>query len=87
MERRAHPRCSFCGKTQDQVRKLVSGPGVFICDQCIELCNEVIKDDAAPTAKSGFARASHRVGSARSSRRDWGSRWLRRLFRIEVQPI
>ena len=31
-------RCSFCGRTQDQVRKLVMGPGVFICDECVELC-------------------------------------------------
>jgi len=40
------------------VRKLVSGPGVFVCDQCVELCNEVIKDDASPTTKSGVGRAS-----------------------------
>lgn len=39
-------RCSFCGKTQDRVRKLVAGPGVFICDQCIHLCNEVLESDA-----------------------------------------
>ncbi len=41
-------RCSFCGKHQDQVRKLVAGPGVFICDQCIALCNEVLREDAEP---------------------------------------
>ena len=39
-------RCSFCGKSQDRVRKLVAGPGVFICDQCIRLCNEVLESDA-----------------------------------------
>ncbi len=38
-------KCSFCGKTQDQVHKLVAGPGVYICDQCIELCSEIIEDD------------------------------------------
>lgn len=37
-------KCSFCGKTQDQVRKLVAGPGVYICDECIELCNEIIEE-------------------------------------------
>ena len=37
--------CSFCGKTQDQVRKLVAGPGVYICDECIELCNEIIEEE------------------------------------------
>ena len=38
-------KCSFCGKTQDQVRKLVAGPGVYICDECIELCNEIIAEE------------------------------------------
>ena len=39
------PRCAFCGKSQDQVRRLVVGPNVYICDQCIELCREIISDD------------------------------------------
>lgn len=38
-------KCSFCGKTQDQVRKLVSGPNVYICDECIELCSEIIDEE------------------------------------------
>ncbi|MDR3288847.1 MAG: ATP-dependent Clp protease ATP-binding subunit ClpX [Peptococcaceae bacterium] len=38
-------KCSFCGKTQDQVKKLVAGPGVYICDECIELCNEIIDEE------------------------------------------
>lgn len=38
-------KCSFCGKNQDQVRKLIAGPGVYICDECIELCNEIIEDE------------------------------------------
>jgi ATP-dependent Clp protease ATP-binding subunit ClpX len=38
-------KCSFCGKTQDQVKKLVAGPGVYICDECIELCNEIIAEE------------------------------------------
>lgn len=41
-------RCSFCGKTQDQVEKLIAGPGVFICDECIELCGAIIDEDDAP---------------------------------------
>ena len=47
-DRRRYARCSFCGKGQDQVRKLIAGPGVFICDRCIELCQEVLKDDNHP---------------------------------------
>lgn len=38
-------RCSFCGKGKDKVRKLVAGPGVFICDQCVHLCNEVLQSE------------------------------------------
>ena len=38
-------KCSFCGKTQDQVRKLIAGPGVYICEQCVNLCNEIIEDE------------------------------------------
>jgi len=38
-------RCSFCGKGKDKVRRLVAGPGVFICDQCVQLCTEVLQSD------------------------------------------
>ena len=41
----AHLKCSFCGKSQDQVRKLIAGPGVYICDECIDLCNEIIDEE------------------------------------------
>ncbi|MGM0689018.1 MAG: ATP-dependent protease ATP-binding subunit ClpX [Bacillota bacterium] len=44
-EEKGHLKCSFCGKTQEQVRKLVAGPGVYICDECIELCNEIIEEE------------------------------------------
>ncbi|MGA2872670.1 MAG: ATP-dependent Clp protease ATP-binding subunit ClpX [Candidatus Dormibacteria bacterium] len=48
-DRRRHTRCSFCNKGQDQVRKLIAGPGVYICDQCIELCQEVLEEDSRVT--------------------------------------
>ena len=38
-------KCSFCGKTQDQVKKLIAGPDVCICDECIELCNEILDEE------------------------------------------
>ena len=41
----AHLKCSFCGKAQDQVRKLIAGPGVYICDECIDLCNEILEEE------------------------------------------
>ncbi|MDH3227688.1 MAG: ATP-dependent Clp protease ATP-binding subunit ClpX [Thermoleophilia bacterium] len=40
--------CSFCGKSQRQVKKLIAGPGVYICDECIDLCNEIINEELAP---------------------------------------
>ena len=44
--------CSFCGKSQHEVRKLIAGPSVFICDECIELCNDIIREETA-TDKGG----------------------------------
>lgn len=44
-DERGQIKCSFCGKVQDQVRKLIAGPGVYICDECIELCNEIIDEE------------------------------------------
>ena len=41
----AHLKCSFCGISQDQVRKLIAGPGVYICDECIDLCNEILDEE------------------------------------------
>lgn len=38
-------KCSFCGKSQDQVKKLIAGPGVYICDECVELCNEILDEE------------------------------------------
>ncbi len=40
-------RCSFCGKSQEQVRRLVAGPGVYICDECIALCDDIIREEFA----------------------------------------
>ncbi|MGR9088123.1 MAG: ClpX C4-type zinc finger protein, partial [Gammaproteobacteria bacterium] len=37
--------CSFCGKSQHEVRKLIAGPAVYVCDECVELCNDIIKDE------------------------------------------
>ena len=48
--------CSFCGKSQHEVKKLIAGPSVFICDECIELCNEIIRDEA-PEATSLVAKS------------------------------
>lgn len=64
----SHLKCSFCGKSQEQVRKLIAGPGVYICDECVELCNEILDDelvDAAPRSP----QAVPPVDDARPKRR------------------
>jgi ATP-dependent Clp protease ATP-binding subunit ClpX len=43
--------CSFCGKSQRQVKKLIAGPGVYICDECIDLCNEIIEEELSESAE------------------------------------
>jgi ATP-dependent Clp protease ATP-binding subunit ClpX len=50
--------CSFCGKSQHEVRKLIAGPSVFVCDECIELCNEIIRDELPATAEQNTGRSS-----------------------------
>ena len=53
-------KCSFCGKSQKQVKKLIAGPGVYICDECIDLCNEIIEEELA----EGPQRRARRVAQA-----------------------
>jgi len=47
-------KCSFCGKSQKQVKKLIAGPGVYICDECIDLCNDIIEEELAETSEVHF---------------------------------
>jgi ATP-dependent Clp protease ATP-binding subunit ClpX len=47
-------KCSFCGKSQKQVKKLIAGPGVYICDECIDLCNEIIEEELAEPSELRF---------------------------------
>ena len=64
----SHLKCSFCGKSQEQVRKLIAGPGVYICDECVELCNEILDEELiegsshsnAPVPRSGSAKVAKR---------------------------
>lgn len=49
----SHLKCSFCGKSQEQVRKLIAGPGVYICDECVELCNEILDEELFDSNSTG----------------------------------
>ena len=67
--------CSFCGKSQHEVRKLIAGPTVFICDECVELCMDIIKEESKDT----FVKHQDGLPSPRSEERRVGkecrSRW------------
>jgi len=54
-------RCSFCGKSQDQVRRLIAGPGVYICDECIELCDDIIQEEFAVLANESAMEDSEKL--------------------------
>ena len=60
-------KCSFCGKSQKQVKKLIAGPGVYICDECIDLCNEIIDEELAAPVALDLERGAHQ-----RSRPLWG---------------
>lgn len=56
----SHLKCSFCGKSQEQVRKLIAGPGVYICDECVDLCNEILDEELFDTGAAASATAPRR---------------------------
>ncbi|MEG5136250.1 MULTISPECIES: ATP-dependent protease ATP-binding subunit ClpX [unclassified Microcoleus] len=72
----SHLRCSFCGKSQEYVRKLIAGPGVYICDECVELCNEILEEEFFDSSKTQVGqqipqsevRESQGQGTRRQSR-------------------
>jgi ATP-dependent Clp protease ATP-binding subunit ClpX len=67
----SHLKCSFCGKSQEQVRKLIAGPGVYICDECVELCNEILDEeliDSPSPVASSVPRVEENVNKRRNNR-------------------
>ena len=58
-------RCSFCGKSQEQVRKLIAGQGVYICDECISLCQEIIEEEMLDAPKSAPQPADSKLPNPR----------------------
>ncbi|MGB8700308.1 MAG: ATP-dependent protease ATP-binding subunit ClpX [Thermosynechococcaceae cyanobacterium] len=72
----SHLKCSFCGKSQEQVRKLIAGPGVYICDECVDLCNEILDEElfeaGGPQATAPSARREAPVERRRTTSRATG---------------
>ncbi|NEP88346.1 MAG: ATP-dependent protease ATP-binding subunit ClpX [Okeania sp. SIO2C2] len=60
----SHLKCSFCGKSQEQVRKLIAGPGVYICDECVELCNEILDEELFDSNTTGPQPPMPRPGTS-----------------------
>lgn len=57
-------RCSFCRKSQSEVKKLIAGPGVYICNECIDICNEIIEDDMAALGDVAAGERKHKRSAA-----------------------
>ena len=68
--------CSFCGKSQHEVRKLIAGPSVFVCDECVELCNEIIREEARTLRRQ--RRQVHAILRRKRSAPDWMTMLLAR---------
>ncbi len=65
----SHLKCSFCGKSQEQVRKLIAGPGVYVCDECVDLCNEILDEELFDSNSSVAAPAPRRDQSPERRRK------------------
>ena len=84
----SHLKCSFCGKSQENVRKLIAGPGVYICNECVDLCNEILLDEDSTvesTAESTSSSQYKRIYSKRYSEKS-GSSFEKISKPIEVSP-
>ncbi len=64
----SHLKCSFCGKSQEQVRKLIAGPGVYICDECVDLCNEILDEELFNSAPPQAAQRKDPVNEKRKTK-------------------
>lgn len=64
----SHLKCSFCGKSQEQVRKLIAGPGVYICDECVDLCNEILDEELFDSAAGAPQPAQAKEQTKRRAR-------------------
>ncbi|WP_026082535.1 ATP-dependent protease ATP-binding subunit ClpX [Mastigocladopsis repens] len=65
----SHLKCSFCGKSQEQVRKLIAGPGVYICDECVDLCNEILDEELLDTNGTASSQPAPRSEPPQKRRR------------------
>lgn len=70
----SHLKCSFCGKSQEQVRKLIAGPGVYICDECVELCNEILDEELMESRNQKSSVANSKSKTTTTTTKSKGSK-------------
>ena len=73
--------CSFCGKGQKEVKKLIAGPNVYICDECIQLCNDIIAEDYEQASGSGAPKTSGGIPKPQDIK-EYLDQWTSRNFVI-----
>ena len=83
------PRCTFCGKTEHQVRKLVAGPNASICDECIALCVDIISEERVKDAEVNSLSLPKPRSDLRLSQplRHWSGERQARIIRSRIQPL
>ena len=84
MSQEKHLRCSFCGKSKDSVRKFISGPSVYICNECITLCNEILAEDEEREVARRLPGAADYPAAERETTHRWCTRcW----YEIQSGPL
>tara|TARA_Y100000031_G_scaffold2514_1_gene3036 strand:- start:15159 stop:15623 length:465 start_codon:yes stop_codon:yes gene_type:complete len=79
--------CSFCGKSQHEVHKLIAGPAVHICDECIALCNKIIEDTGGDGPFSGMFFVSQTISEMRYRGHQLNLRWMLKALGVDAKDV